>query len=96
MERAKSFDLLGRYESRLTKQLLAFTRELERLQGDRRDRERSEALIDPQQNATHNPDMASFGKRGPQLVMSANSQTVLPDLPPPTTPKPAQPETQSA
>jgi hypothetical protein len=29
MERAKSFDLLGRYESRLTKQLLAFTRELD-------------------------------------------------------------------
>jgi hypothetical protein len=80
MERAKSFDLLGRYESRLAKQLLAFTRELERLQSDRRDRERSEALINPQQNTTDNPDLASFGKLGPQLVMSAKSDTAVPAL----------------
>jgi hypothetical protein len=71
MERAKSFDLLGRYESRLAKQLLAFTRELERLQGDRRDRERTQALIHPEQIKTHNNDLASFGNSGPQFVMSA-------------------------
>jgi hypothetical protein len=81
MERAKSFDLLGRYESRLTRQLLAFTRELERLQSDRRDRERSEALINPQQTKTHNPDLASFGNSGPQLVMSAKSNSGLSQLP---------------
>jgi hypothetical protein len=73
MERSKNFDLLGRYESRLTKQLLAFTRELERIQSDRRDRERSESLIHPQQTKTHTTDMASFGKSTPQFVMSANS-----------------------
>jgi hypothetical protein len=78
MERAKSFDLLGRYESRLAKQLLAFTRELERLQSDRHDRERTEALINPQQKRTHNNDLASFGNSGPQLVMSAKS---APDSP---------------
>jgi hypothetical protein len=86
MERSKNFDLLGRYESRLTKQLLAFTRELERLQGDRRDRERSEAIIDPQQNKTHNHDLASFGNSGPQLVMSAKSTSVLSSEPPSQTP----------
>jgi hypothetical protein len=92
MERARSFDLLGRYESRLTKQLLAFTRELERLQSDRRDRERSEALIHPQQNEAHNPDLASFGKSSPQFVMSATAS--LPEVPPepqiPVTPAPIE------
>jgi hypothetical protein len=73
MERSKNFDLLGRYESRLTKQLLAFTRELERLQGDRRDRERTQALIHPEQTKPHNPDLASFGNGTPQFVMSAIS-----------------------
>jgi hypothetical protein len=78
MERSKSFDLLGRYESRLAKQLLAFTRELERLQSDRRDRERTEALIHPEETKAHHHDLASFGNSGPQLVMSARS---APDSP---------------
>jgi hypothetical protein len=82
MERAKSFDLLGRYESRLTKQLLLFTRELERLQGDRNDRDRTEALIHPQQTEADNPDLASFGNTPSTMVMSAASAP-LPPLPPP-------------
>jgi hypothetical protein len=82
IERPNSFELLGRYEARLTRQLLAFTREFERLQSDRRDRERTQSLINPEQNKTHNPEIGSFGKTGPQLVMSAQSHTA--GMPPET------------
>src|ERR1035438_6178403 len=34
-DESKSFDILGRYEARLTKQLLAYKRELERIQASR-------------------------------------------------------------
>jgi hypothetical protein len=85
MQRAKSFDLLGRYESRLTKQLLLFTRELERLQGLRKAEAASLAqqkLAQLQQMNRDNPDLASFGNTPSTLVMSATSDR-LPPLPPP-------------
>jgi hypothetical protein len=85
MERAKSFDLLGRYESRLAKQLLAFTRELERLQSNRKAEAAADAqqkLAELQQTNRDNPDLASFGNTSSTLVMRAASDR-LPPLPPP-------------
>jgi len=44
IERSGSFDVLGRYEARLTRQVLQFTRELERLQADRRERAKPDEI----------------------------------------------------
>jgi len=82
MNRSSSFEVLGRYESRLTRQLLLFTRELERLQKDRRDRERIEKENLAKEKKQDDFDLASFGTTAPELVMSANSSTVSPCLPP--------------
>ncbi len=54
IERSGSFDVLGRYEARLTRQVLQFTRELERLQADRK------AAAKPEEIKPDTPTPASF------------------------------------
>ena len=67
------FDLLGRYEARLSKQLLNYQKELERLQT----LHKAEESRQPQQTAPVNPDMASFGNTPSTLIMKAAPR--LPD-----------------
>ena len=76
---AQSFEILGRYESRLSRQLLQYQKELERLQAVHAT---SVALSQPTETATLNPESASFGKPAPTYVMSAPQPTRIP-LPPP-------------
>ena len=75
---AHSFDILGRYEARLTKQFALFTKELERLQANRKaeDTRLSAASSQPTQSIPVTPEVASFGKPLSTYVMSA-------PLPPP-------------
>ncbi len=70
IERSNSFDVLGRYEARLTRQVLQFTLELERLQKARMAGQPAEIKPDT-------PKSASFGKPAPAQVMRANSFPVL-------------------
>ena len=63
------FDLLGRYEARLSKQLLQYQKELERLQTLRK--AEAEELRQQQKNEALNPDLASFGNTPSTLVMKA-------------------------
>jgi hypothetical protein len=83
---AHSFDILGRYEARLTKQFALFSKELERLQAARKASEITEVT----------PEMASFGKM--DMRRSAASQDVrLPAAPSsqPTQTIPVTPEMAS-
>jgi hypothetical protein len=95
IERSNSFDVLGRYEARLTRQVLKFTLELERLQKDRRHQESiaNAKHPNPYEKKPDKFDPASFGSAAPELVMSTNSYRVLTNLPPPM-PRvlPAEPE----
>jgi hypothetical protein len=63
MERANSFEVLGRYEARLTRQVLQFTLELERLQRDRRGREILEASQKTDETKQDRSHLASFAAR---------------------------------
>src|ERR1035441_2958186 len=66
-DEAKSFDVLGRYEARLTRQILLYKKELERLQANRKTAEAVE-------KESVNPDLASFGKTSPPVyVMRAGA-----------------------
>jgi hypothetical protein len=84
IEQCHPFDVLGRYETRLSRQLLRYTQEFERIQKDRIARERAERE-DPRgkrhENKRDHFDLASFGKTAPEMVMSANSFRVLTQLP---------------
>jgi hypothetical protein len=77
---AHAFEILGRYEARLSKQLLQYQKELERL----KDVRKAEAAIVSQteETVTVNPEVASFGKPAPNFVMSAEQPERIP-LPPP-------------
>jgi hypothetical protein len=102
-EQAHAFDILGRYETRLSRQLHKFTQELERIQKERTARERAERAAresergqaDPRgkrhENKRDHFDLASFGRTAPEMVMSADSFRVLTQLPTDQAP-PAQPE----
>ena len=69
-DEAKSFDVLGRYEARLTRQLLLYRNELERMQTNRK---AAEAI----EKESVNPELASIGKTPPPVyVMSAASAEV--------------------
>jgi len=67
IERGNSFDLLGRYETRLSRQLLKYQQEFERLQAERKKQE----LIDKSRSAEEIKrdafDPASFGKLPPEF-----------------------------
>jgi hypothetical protein len=96
IERSRAFDVLGRYETRLSRRLLKYTQELERIQNERIARERAEREADPRgkrhENKRDHFDLASFGRTAPEMVMSANSFRVLTQLPihetPQTCPEP--------
>ena len=82
-ERATTFDTLGRYESRLPRQLLKYQEEFERLQTERKrqesiDRHRSDEEIEQDRF-----DPASFGQAMATLVAGPGSYRILSHLPPP-------------
>lgn len=66
---AQSFEILGRYEGRLSKQLLQYQKEFERLQTARTEEEA--AVAQTTETAGLNQQTASFGKTAPRYVMSA-------------------------
>jgi hypothetical protein len=76
---AQSFEILGRYESRLSRQLLQYQKELERLQAVRiaEVRATSVALSQTTEIAPLNPESASFGKPAPTYVMSTPPNALL-------------------
>ena len=82
IERSSSFDALGRYEARLTRQVLQFTRELERLQADRKHQEWVDSCRKPHEIEPDTFELASFGRTAPDLVMTADAFKVLTNLPP--------------
>ncbi len=71
IERAPSFDILGRYESRLTRQVPQFTHELERIQHDRKRREWADSFRKPDETKPDTPELASSHQIAPGLVMTA-------------------------
>jgi hypothetical protein len=85
IEQSHAFDVLGRYETRLSRQLLEYTEEFERIQKDRIARERAERESDPRgkrhENKRDHFDLASFGRTAPEMIMSAHSHRVLTRLP---------------
>jgi hypothetical protein len=76
IERAHSFDLLGRYETRLSRQLLKYQQEFERLQTERKSRSAEESKQDPF-------DPASFGRLSPEFIAGPGSYRVMTPLLPP-------------
>jgi hypothetical protein len=71
LEHENSFEKLGRYEGRIARQLLTYTKEFERLHAERLQRESAERIIarrlaaSTRHNADStppNPTMASFGQ----------------------------------
>ena len=87
IEQANAFDVLGRYETRLSRQLLKYIEEFKRTQKDRIAREqaeRAEREANPRgkhhENKRDRFDLASFGRTAPEMVMSANSFRVLTQL----------------
>jgi hypothetical protein len=98
IEQSHAFGVLGRYETRLSRQILKYTEEFERIQKERIARERAERE-DPRgkrhENKRDQSDLASFGRTAPEMVMSANSFRVPTQLPidsPVNDAPPAQPE----
>jgi hypothetical protein len=83
IERAQSFDLLGRYETRLSRQLLKYQQEFERLQAERKKQE----LIDKSRSAEEIKrdafDPASFGKLSPEFILGPGTYRVMTPLLPP-------------
>jgi hypothetical protein len=103
---AHAFEILGRYEARLSKQLLQYQKELERLQATRALPNHDPSIpfrgvgcqgvagAQTTQTAPLKPESASFGKTTPEYLMSAAAlPTVRPDIPlPPASDRPpAQP-----
>jgi len=82
IERSGTFDALGRYEARLTKQVLQFTRELEHLKKERKSQEWADSFRKPDETKPDTFDLASFVRTTPALVMTADSFKVLSNLPP--------------
>ncbi len=79
IEQSHAFDVLGRYETRLSRQLLKYTEEFERIQKDRIARERAERAereADPRgkrhENKRDHFDLASFGRTAPEMMMSGS------------------------
>jgi hypothetical protein len=88
MEQSNAFDVLGRYESRLSRQLLRYIEEFKRTQKDRIAAEQAERVArqsDPHRKRHENKrdhfDLASFSGTAPEMVMSADAFRVLTQLP---------------
>jgi hypothetical protein len=73
IERAHSFDILGRYETRLSRQLLKYQQEFERLQAQRKSRPAEQIEEDPF-------DPASFGKLSPEFIAGPGTYRVMTPL----------------
>ena len=84
---AHAFEILGRYEARLSKQLLQYQHELERLKVVRAAEVHatSVALRQATETTPLNTESASFGRTAPTYVMSAAPapETTRQPLPPP-------------
>ena len=107
IEQTNAFDVLGRYETRLSRQLLKYIEEFKRTRNDRiaceqaerAARESATSEADPRgkrhENKRDHFDFASFGRTAPEMIMSANSFRVLTQLPidqaQPTRPEPNLP-----
>jgi hypothetical protein len=76
MERAGTIDTLGRYEARLSRQLLKYQQEFERLQTVRKEQERIDSHRSRNEIKRDQFDPASFG-------LPAGSYRILSHLPPP-------------
>jgi hypothetical protein len=68
------FDVPGRYEARLTRQVLQFTRKIEHLREDRRRQESIDSWRQRHEKKTDNLESASFGKTVPELETSQEMQ----------------------
>jgi hypothetical protein len=88
IERANSFDVLGRYESRLSRQLLKYQEEFERLQAVRKERERIDSTRSRDEIKRDEFDPASFGKLTAEVLAGPGFYRILSHLPPP---KPSEP-----
>jgi len=76
IERASSFDCLGRYEARLSRQLLKYQEEFERLQAERKKREFADRHRSRKEIERDKFNPASFGS-------IEDSYRILTHLPPP-------------
>ena len=82
-ERAGLFDTLGRYESRLSRQLHKYQEEFERLQAVRQERERIDSHRSRNEIKRDQFDPASFGTITAALLEGPNFYHILSPLPPP-------------
>ena len=78
---AQSFEILGRYEARLSRQLLQYQKELERLQSVRKSEQA--AALQAEENEPVKLKSASFGETSPAYVMTASSGPESTPLSPP-------------
>jgi len=86
---AHAFEILGRYEARLSKQLLQYQQELERLKTVRKaEAAEAEKLSQTEESAKLNHESASFGKTAPTYIMSAHPDPLPALQTPPTNPNP--------
>ena len=91
---AQSFEILGRYEGRLSRQLLKYQKEFERLQTVRKaEATEAEAAAQTKENKPLTTESASFGTTGPAHLMSSTpTRLAILQPPPPQAPQPpAQP-----
>jgi hypothetical protein len=82
-ERASSFDTLGRYESRLSRQLLKYQEEFERLQAVRKEQERIDSHRSRNEIKRDQFDPASFGDITAGRLEGPGVYRILSPLPPP-------------
>src|SRR5580658_5576708 len=82
-ERANYFDTLGRYESRLSRQLLKYQEEFERLQAVRKAQERIDSHRSRNDIRRDQFDPASFGRISAALLEGPGVYHILSHLPPP-------------
>jgi hypothetical protein len=82
-EQAGSFDVLGRYESRLSRQLLKYQEEFERLQAVRKEQERIDSHRSRNEIKRDQFDPASFGEITAALLDGPGFYRILSPLPPP-------------
>jgi hypothetical protein len=78
IQQSPSFDVLGRYESRLARQLLRYALELERLQTARMRPEPGQKASQVTDKRRDTLELASFGKNVPEQVMSAGPAPLSP------------------
>jgi hypothetical protein len=86
IEHANSFDVLGRYESRLSRQLLKYQEEFERLQAVRKEKERIDSRRSPDEIKRDEFDPGSFGEATAAILQGPGVYRILTHLPPPKSP----------